>query len=213
MIRQKPTLASCLLVLATAAVAESGLPDWLRPPGGLPRLALETADVQDVEAAREDALQRAAEARLEEMFGADPEALSDMSALELMLRLGQNAATDRAPDIEEPAPRQVVPRVRVETLRAPLPQGVFTHAATPLPTDPSGSTVLSIDGPKGSAILVVADAVRHRILLRENVALPLHRELLLADLSPRLDALVVELVDKTSGRVIRRFRPVSRRAE
>lgn len=206
-------LLIALLALAglpgPAPAQQDGLPDWLVPPGGLPP---PPADPKAAARAEAEAMAQPMESKVEEMLGARPDELKDMSKLELMMRLGANAMTRGEPEEarDTPRARPVKPHPPLDPLSlAPEPPGGFADGAHPLPTDRSGATLLTATDPPGPAILVVVDPVERRILLREDVTLPLRRDLSLRSLSPRFDTLVVELLDPPTRHVLLRFRPVS----
>lgn len=210
----RPVLVVTLLVafgFCGPARPQGGLPDWLSQSDALLEPAPD-ADPETAARAQAEVMAQEMEAQVEDMFGASSEEVKEMSGLEIMLRLGANALSSReqlqSSETSEPSP--IVPHqlLALPGLTSAPPAG-FADNALPLPAERSGAAVLTVSEPPGPAILVVTDPVERRVLLREDVSLPLRRELSLRPLSHRVDTLVIELIDPASRRILQRFRLVA----
>lgn len=138
--------------------------------------------------------------RLEQMFGMPVEDMQNLSAAE------KAALRDRMTARFQPTAQ---PGVDILPLRD-APAGGFPDGSTPLPVAADYSTVLAVAEPAGrELLLVVADVLRHEIVWRETRIIPFEEQLNLLDIAPDPSALIIELIDPDSRRVIRRYRPVA----
>ena len=95
------------------------------------------------------------------------------------------------------------------TLLRPAPASGFPDGAMPLPVRNGNVASLSFEMAQGDVLLVVADTARQEILLNETRTTPLEEEIDLDCMARDTGALVVEIIDPRTHRVIRRYRPVA----
>lgn len=92
----------------------------------------------------------------------------------------------------------------------PAPPAAFRDGSEPLAVGPDQVAVLRVEEEAGRDYLLVAsDASARRVVMREDRTAPFEERIALKGLAPDPNALVIELIDPNSRRVVRRFRPVA----
>ncbi|MFV2001659.1 MAG: hypothetical protein ACC619_01610 [Paracoccaceae bacterium] len=161
--------------------------------------ALQNADQQEQQELLSGAMQERADqmiARIEAKTGMSIDEFNKLSEAE------QNALMAARP---EPANTGFDP---LPLLAAPV-RG-FPDGSAALPVAADFDAALRVSEPAGHEVLVVvADMAQREIVWREIRAVPFEERLNLLQLSPNPSALIIELIDPETRRVIRRYRPVA----
>jgi len=138
--------------------------------------------------------------RMEQMFGMPIEEMQNLSAAEkaaLRARMTARFQTTAQPEADTFPMRYA-------------PARGFPDGSIPLPVAADYSAELVVTEPAGrELLLVVADVARYEIVWRETRMVPFEERLNLLDIAPDPSALIVELIDPDTRRVIRRYRPVA----
>jgi hypothetical protein len=140
--------------------------------------------------------------QIEQMFGMSIEEMQNLSEDDkaaMQARMMARAQAGQTPSPEDdPLPMRNAPR------------NGFPDGSIPLPVAADYTTDLAVNEPAGREMLfVAADTRRHEIVWRETRTAPFEQHLELLDITSDPSALVFELIDPNTRRVIRRYRPVA----
>jgi hypothetical protein len=139
----------------------------------------------------------AAQGQMENMLGMPLEDIENLSPQDIMAVMMGAAGQGSTPPIP-PSPL------------LDAPSRGFPDGALPWPIPADFVAELSVEEPSNVEMLVVlADTARREIVWRETRTAPFQERLSLLDIAPDPGALVLELIDPSTHRVIRRYRPVA----
>lgn len=236
MIRLGSAVLAAALCAATGAAAQMGGMPFGFPGGAQMPGMPDMGEMPTKEMTPEEAQQWADEMMLKlgESMGVDPEAMRNATEEERreLLRDGADAYARRIVEgfeqrtgmsIEElDAMSEAEQDAKMRELFAPAapvledlpldpaPPLGFADGSESLPVGPDQVAELSIEGAAGREyILVASNAPARRIVMRETRVAPFQARIALKGLAEDPNALVIEVIDPDTGRVVRRFRPVA----
>jgi hypothetical protein len=162
-----------------------------------------------------EALRNATPRQREEMLRGAADVMSNQAVQQFESNIGMSVEEFKNLSKEDQAalmmPRSDAPETRFDPMPLPAAPGRgFPDGSIPLPVAADYTTDLAVDEPVGQEfLLVVADMIHRQIVWREMRIAPFEEHLNLLEIAPEPSALIVELIDPDTHRVIRRYRPVA----
>lgn len=162
-----------------------------------------------------EALRNATPKQREEMLRGAAEASSNQMIQQLENDIGMSVSEFKNLGEDDQAAlmmrRSDAPETGFDPMPLPAAPGQgFPDGSIPLPVAADYTTVLAVKEPAGREfLLVVADVIQRQIVWRETRTAPFEEHLNLLDIAPEPSALILELIDPDTHRVIRRYRPVA----